>query len=84
MSWITSSTNDEEAYTLTAALVAVRSYPGEEFEVQQLVANWLEQHGLTPEFQDTQNKRPNVLARIENGTGPTLLLNCLLYTSRCV
>lgn len=75
MSWIRSSTSDDEAYTLTAALVAVRSYPGEEFEVQQLVAHWLEQHGLTPEFQDTQNKRPNVLARIENGIGPTLLLN---------
>lgn len=76
MTWITNSTNDDEAYALTAALVAVRSYPGEEAEVQQLVANWLNQHGLTAEFQSTcVEKRPNVLARIENGPGPTLLLN---------
>lgn len=65
----------DETFALLQQLVAVRSYPGEEASVQQVVADWLRQAGLPVELQETANGRPNVLARIENGPGPTLLLN---------
>lgn len=72
----TSSNFDrDEAFQLLRQLVAIRSYPGEERAVQELVAGWLTAAGLTPEFQATANGQPNVIARISNGPGPTLLLN---------
>lgn len=67
--------SDEEAFALLQQLVAVRSYPGEEGAVQQLVADWLGQAGLPITWQPTPNGQPNVLAHIQNGPGPTLLLN---------
>ncbi len=70
-----SSFDQDEAFALLRQLVAVRSYPGEEQAAQEVVANWLHDNGLTPEFQPTVNQQPNVLARIDNGPGPTLLLN---------
>ncbi|MCA9878971.1 MAG: M20/M25/M40 family metallo-hydrolase, partial [Thermomicrobiales bacterium] len=66
---------DEEAAALTSELVAFRSYPGEEGPVQRHVAAWLEHAGLEPELQPTEGDRPNVIARVENGDGPTFLLN---------
>lgn len=66
---------DEEAAALTASLVAVRSYPGEEGPVQRVVAKWLEDQGLPATFQATEGDRPNVIARIGNGPGPVMLLN---------
>jgi acetylornithine deacetylase/succinyl-diaminopimelate desuccinylase-like protein len=74
-SWLQCLVTSEEAATLTAELVAIRSYPGEEGEVQRHVAGWLRDNGLQPEFQPTEGDRPNVIARVDNGTGPTLLLN---------
>ena len=74
-SWIHSATDDDEALALTAALVAQRSYPGEEESVQHVVAQWLATAGLAPELVPVAPARPNVLARISNGDGPTLLLN---------
>lgn len=65
----------EACLRLTAELVSHRSYPGEEAPVQRVVAGWLDRHGLRPEMMATQGDRPNVLARVENGDGPTLLLN---------
>jgi acetylornithine deacetylase/succinyl-diaminopimelate desuccinylase-like protein len=65
----------EEAARLTAELVAIRSYPGQEGPVQRHVAGWLEANGLEPELQPTEGDRPNVIARFANGAGPTLLLN---------
>ena len=73
--WLRESSEVEEAAALTARLVSYRSYPGEEGEVQRAVAAWLAQHGLRPEFQPTEGDRPNVIARVENGAGPALLLN---------
>jgi len=73
--WLREAATDEEAAALTAELVAIRSYPGEEGAVQRAVAAWLERHGMRPEIQPTQGDRPNVLARLANGEGPTLLLN---------
>lgn len=73
--WIANGADPEEAYRLTAELVRYRSYPGEEGPVQRFVAGWLDQAGLQPYYQPTQDDRPNVLVRIENGPGPTLLLN---------
>ena len=73
--WLESSSNPEEAADLTAQLVALKSYPGEEGEVQRAVADWLSAHDLLPELQQTEGDRPNVIARVENGDGPTLLLN---------
>lgn len=74
-SWLHSLFTPEEAAALTADLVAIRSYPGEEGPVQRYVAGWLEANGLDPEFQPTEGDRPNVIARVENGAGPVLLLN---------
>ena len=65
----------DEAQTLLASLVAVRSYPGEEGPVQQTVSDWMQANGLTPHFQEAGPNRPNVIAIIENGDGPTILLN---------
>ena len=74
-SWLHSLFTPEEAAALTADLVAIRSYPGEESPVQRYVAGWLEANGLDPELQPTEGDRPNVIARVENGAGPALLLN---------
>jgi acetylornithine deacetylase/succinyl-diaminopimelate desuccinylase-like protein len=74
-SWLHCLVTSEEAATLTAELVAIRSYPGEEGAVQRHVAGWLRDNGLQPEFQPTEGNRPNVIARVDNGAGPTLLLN---------
>ena len=74
-SWLHDLFDPEEAAALSAELVAIRSYPGQEGPVQRHVAEWLEANGLEPEFQPTEGDRPNVIARIENDSGPTLLLN---------
>ena len=74
-SWLRDLFDAEEAAPLTAELIAIRSYPGQEGRVQRHVAQWLEANGLEPEFQLTEGDRPNVIARIENSSGPTLLLN---------
>jgi len=73
--WLQSSSDVEEAAALTAHLVAIRSYPGQEGTVQRAVAAWLRENGVESEFQATEGDRPNVIARIENGPGPTFLLN---------
>ncbi|MCC2627960.1 MAG: acetylornithine deacetylase or succinyl-diaminopimelate desuccinylase [Thermomicrobiales bacterium] len=74
-SWLRDLFDAEEAAGLTAELIAIRSCPGQEGRVQRHVAQWLEANGLEPDFQLTEGDRPNVIARIENGSGPTLLLN---------
>ena len=73
--WLRALFDPEEAASLTAELVAIRSYPGQEGPVQRHVAGWLEANGLAPEFQPTEGDRPNVISRVENGAGPTLLFN---------
>ena len=73
--WVHDLFDPEEAAALSAELVAIRSYPGQEGPVQRHVAGWLEANGLEPEFQPTEGDRPNVIARIENDSGPTLMLN---------
>ena len=65
----------DESLALLRSLVAVRSYPGEEAAAQRVCAAWLEANGLAVTYQTTRNGQPNVLATIENGPGPTLLLN---------
>ncbi len=74
-SWLRDLFDPEEAAALTAKLVAIPSYLGQEGRVQRRVAQWLEANGFEPEFQPTEGDRPNVIAHIENGSGPTLLLN---------
>lgn len=73
--WLNDLFDPEEAAALTADLVGFRSYPGEEGPVQRYLLDWLAAHDLRPELQSTEGDRPNVIARIENGDGPTLLLN---------
>lgn len=65
----------DEAGSLLESLVRERSYPGEEAAAQARVAEWLEAAGLSPESPLAGPDRPNVIAAIENGDGPTLLLN---------
>src|SRR5688500_10274589 len=74
--WLSADGDVEVAAEVTARLVAMRSYPGEGGAVQAAIAQWLRGHGLGGEIQQTSApERPNVLARVENGAGPTLLLN---------
>jgi acetylornithine deacetylase/succinyl-diaminopimelate desuccinylase-like protein len=65
----------EEAFELTRQLVAIRSYPGEELAVQQYIQAWLTDAGLDAQFSEAGPDRPNVVVRLENGPGPTFLLN---------
>ena len=65
----------DESLALLRSLVAVRSYPGEEAAAQHVCAGWLEANGMPVTYQTTRNGQPNVIATIENGPGPTLLLN---------
>jgi acetylornithine deacetylase/succinyl-diaminopimelate desuccinylase-like protein len=65
----------EEAVALLSDLVRVKSYPGEERAAQEVVAAWLRDHGLLPEYQQAGEDRPNIIATIRNGPGPTLLIN---------
>ncbi len=74
--WLRDSSDAEEAAALTAHLVSFRSYPGEEGAVQRAVAAWATAQGMQPQFAETgEPDRPNVIVRIENGPGPTMLLN---------
>jgi acetylornithine deacetylase/succinyl-diaminopimelate desuccinylase-like protein len=75
--WLHAVSDAEEAAGLTADLVARRSYPGEEADVQQFVLEWLGKNGLESEIVPTPGHadRPNIVARIQNGAGPTVLLN---------
>jgi succinyl-diaminopimelate desuccinylase len=73
--WFRASADPEEAAALTAHRLSIRSYPGKERRAQQAVAAWLTEHGLRPELQEAAPDRPNVVAHIANGPGPTLLLN---------
>ncbi len=74
--WLDEATDRDEAAALTSKLVAIRSYPGEELAVQRAVLGWLREHGIGAEERPTgEPDRPNVVARIENGPGPALLLN---------
>lgn len=73
--WIRAAIDVEEAAALTARLVAIRSYPGEEGAVQRAIAAWLTENGLEAEMQSTEGDRPNVLAWVRNGDGPTFMLN---------
>jgi acetylornithine deacetylase/succinyl-diaminopimelate desuccinylase-like protein len=73
--WLNEVSDTEEAAALTAELVSHRSYPGEEKAVQEAVAAWFQEQGLTPELTNAAPDRPNVTVRIENGPGPVLLFN---------
>ncbi|MEJ7763551.1 MAG: M20 family metallopeptidase, partial [Thermomicrobiales bacterium] len=64
----------EEAISLTAHLVAYRSYSGEEAAVQRAIAGWFAGHDIPVEVQAVDGDRANVLARVDRGPGPTLLL----------
>jgi NADPH-dependent glutamate synthase beta subunit-like oxidoreductase len=58
----------DEAAALTAQLVSIRSYPGEEADVQAFVADWFERHGIAVERQPTRDGRSNVKAEHEQYT----------------
>ncbi len=73
--WLQAASDAEEGAALTARLVSHRSYPGDEAAVQDEIARWLRIAGLTPTLERVAPGRSKVLARIENGPGPTLLLN---------
>lgn len=73
--WIQDAIDAEEAATLTSHLVSFQSYPGQEGDVQRAIARWLTENGIKAEFQPTEVDRPNVLAYVRNGDGPTFLLN---------
>jgi acetylornithine deacetylase/succinyl-diaminopimelate desuccinylase-like protein len=72
---LTACGTTEEAVALLTDLVRVRSFPGEELAVQEVVATWLRDQGFQPEYQHAGENRPNIIAIIRNGDGPTLLVN---------
>lgn len=69
------NTNLEETAALLAHLVSFKSFPGMEGNVQRAVAQWFRANGMQPLVEDLGADRPNVTVRLENGEGPTLLLN---------
>jgi succinyl-diaminopimelate desuccinylase len=73
--WVEESASLEEAFALLAELVAIPSYPGDERAVQERIVRWFAAMGLAAELLFVTPERPNVVLRIENGAGPTLLLN---------
>lgn len=73
--WLASSSEVEEAAELTQSLVAIRSLPGEEAEVQTAVAAWLDRAGLNPVAREVVPGRPNVTVTIANGPGPMMMFN---------
>jgi acetylornithine deacetylase/succinyl-diaminopimelate desuccinylase-like protein len=73
--WLAESSDQEEVAALTAELVSHRSYPGEEAAVQSAVSGWFTRHGLNAQLVSAAPDRPNVIVRLENGPGPTLLVN---------
>src|SRR5512143_837020 len=78
LTWLAQSSDAAEAAALTAHIVSFKSYPGQEGDVQRAVHRGMTENGMPAEFMptaDTPNDRPNVITRIENGDGPTLLFN---------
>jgi len=73
--WLSAASDAEEGAALTASLIAHPSYPGAEAPVQEEIASWLRAAGLQPNLQEAAPGRLNVVARVVNGPGPTLLLN---------
>ncbi|MDQ3514279.1 MAG: M20 family metallopeptidase [Chloroflexota bacterium] len=74
MDWLASTVDVEEAVSLTAHLVAHPSYSGDESAVQRAIAGWFTSHDIPVEIQPVDGDRANVLARVDRGPGPTLLL----------
>ena len=72
--WLADTGDLEEAVALTAHLVAQPSYSGEEAAVQRAIAGWFAEHDIPVEDQAVDGDRTNVVARIDRGPGPTLLL----------
>lgn len=70
-----------EVTALLRQLVAIKSYPGEEHVVQQAVADWFTANGITAEIWPT-SQAPNIVVRIENGVGPTFMLNDAQWSHR--
>ena len=68
-------TDAAEAVALLLGLVANRTLSGEELAVQERVSAWLRAHGLSVGIEDVESGRPNVTTVLQNGEGPTLLIN---------
>ena len=60
-----------------AQLVALRTEnpPGREIEAARFLAGWLEREGFSISIDEYKPGRSNVVARLDNGSGPTLALN---------
>ena len=66
-----------ELLRLAQSLIRIPSVnpPGDEAAVATYLAEYLRQAGLTVEVTEVQRGRPNLLATLEFGEGPTVLLN---------
>jgi len=73
--WLLEASDSEEAAELTARLISIRSYPGEENAVQEVIAGCLIEQGIAVERQELSDGRFNLIATVKNGNGPTLQLN---------
>lgn len=79
--------NDEadlEGIDLLRALVEAESInpPGNTAQVSAVARTWLERAGLSFRIAEANPEKPNVVATIENGAGPHVILNAHLDTVR--
>lgn len=72
---MTSSANahDDELIDLLTDLVSIRSFSGEESDVQTWIVNWFERQGMEAILEEADGGLKNVVVTIEgNGNGPVL------------
>lgn len=68
------------ALSILQSLVRVPSVTGQEGSVAEVVADWCRRAGLQVELREVEPGRPNVIARLETGRPPVVLLTGHLDT----
>lgn len=74
----------QEAIALLRALVEAESInpPGNTVQVAAVAGAWLARNGLPFRKAEANSEKPNIVATIENGAGPHVILNAHLDTVR--
>lgn len=67
-----------EVLRLTRDLISIESHidtPGREAAIGRFLVLWFRDHAIDAELQIVEGERPNIVARIPGGDGPSLMLN---------
>jgi succinyl-diaminopimelate desuccinylase len=67
-----------EVLRLTRDLISIESHidtPGREAAIGRFLVSWFRDHAIDAELQIVEGERPNIVARIPGGDGPSLMLN---------